>query len=191
MPVVVEGLDNTRRAMKKFTPDLYDQMNSEIKDAMIIVRNHGRAYVPFSTMSGWEHQKGTWSNRAFNSVAVKKGIVYRMGQTKANAKGFRSFYSVINKTAAGAIFETAGRANPNGQPWVGRKGKGGNRYSHSSNPTAGRTFIRNIQGNLIGGGKQKGRLIYRAWAKDNNLVLPAAVKAINKAVTEFNKRAKP
>ena len=191
MPVEVKGLANTRRAMKEYTPDLYEKMNKEIKEVMLIVRDDGRSYVPFKTMSGWEHAKGTWSSRAFNSTAVKKGIVYRMGRSNANQKGFRSSYSVVNKTAAGAIFETAGRVNPNGQPWVGRKGKGGNRYSHSSNPTAGRTFIRNLTGNLIGAEKQKGRLIYRAWAKDNGKVIPAVIKSINDATTEFNKRAKP
>lgn len=177
--------------MKQYTPDLYKKMNDDIKAAMIIVRDDARTYVPFSSMTNWENQKGTWASRAFNSVAIKRGIVYRMGKTKANDKGFRSAYSTVNKTAAGAIYETAGRANPQGQQWVGRKGKAGNRYSHSSNPTAGRTFIQNIQGNLEGSGKQRGRLIYKAWMRDNNKVLPAAVKAINEAIAEFNKRAKP
>lgn len=193
MPVVVEGLANTRRAMKKFTPDVYEKMNSEIKSAMIVVRNDARAYVPFNVMSNWEKQTGIWSTRGFNSQAVKRGIVYRMGQTKANDKGFRSAYSVINKTPAGQIFEWAGRVNQDGQPWTGPKGKGGKRSSHSTNPTAGATFIQNIQDqrSLAGGGKQKGRLVYKAWAEDNNKVLPAAVKAINEAIVEFNLRAKP
>jgi len=34
-------------------------------------------------------------------------------------------------------------------------------------------------------------LIYRAWAKQNGKAIPAGIKAINKAITEFNKRAKP
>lgn len=177
--------------MNQYTPDLYEKMNKEIKDVMLIVRNDGRGYVPFRTMSNWENQKGSWANRAFDSSAVRKGIVYRLGKTKANSKGFRSSYNVINRTAAGAIYETAGRVNPTGQPWVGRKGKGGNKYSHSSNPKAGQTFIANLTGNLVGGDKQKGRLIYRAWAEDNGKVLPAVVKSINDATTEFNKRAKP
>lgn len=191
MPVVVKGLANTRSAMRKFTPDVYEKMNADVKDAMLVVRNDARSYVPFSVMTNWEKQTGIWSTRAFSYQTVKRVIVYRIGATKANAKGFRSAYSVINKSPAGAIFETAGRANPNGQPWVGRKGKGGNRYSHSTNPTAGATFIANIQGSLQGSGKQRGRLIYRAWIKDNSKVLPAAVKAINDAITNFNKRAKP
>ena len=45
-------------------------------------------------------------------------------------------------------------------------------------------------GQLVGGGKFKGRLIYRAWAKQNGKVIPAVINSINSAITEFNKRAK-
>ena len=191
MPVRLQGIDATKRAMKEYTPDLYNEMNKEIKEAMLTVRDHGRAFVPFTTMYGWEHQKGTWAGRQFNATSVKKGIVYKMGKTAINKKGFRGYYSVVNKTAAGAIFETAGRKNPAGQPWAGKKKSGNKRFSHSSNPRAGQQFIANLDGVLVGSDKQKGRLIYRAWAKDNSIVIPKTLKAIEKATIEFNKRAKP
>jgi len=191
MPVELKGLANTKRAMKEFAPDLYKQMNDELKAIMLPVRNEARGYVPFKQVSGWMNQHGTWENRVFDSAAVKKGIVYTQGKSKVNEAGFQSSYIVYNKTAAGAIYETAGRANPSGQPWVGRKGIAGKKYSHSSNPKAGMQFINSMGGQLVGGGKTKGRLIYRAWARQNNKAIPAGIKAINKAITEFNRRAKP
>jgi len=191
MPVVVKGLAETKRAMKQFNPEIYNQMQAEIKAVMLPVRDKARGYVPFKTMSGWMNQKGTWENRGFNKGSVEKGIKYSAGTTNKNDNGFKSAFYVSNNTAAGAIYETAGRANPNGQPWVGRKGKGGNRYSHSSNPTAGQTFIRNMQGSLVGADKQKGRLVYKAWAQDNGKVVPAVIDAINEAITKFNKAAQP
>lgn len=191
MPVVVKGLANTKRGMKNYTPDLYKQMNKEIKDVMIPVRNKAKSYVPFTTMSGWMNQKGKWADRGFNKISIDKGIVYSAGSTKPNQSGFKSAYYVANNTAAGAIYETAGRANKDGQPWVGRNGKGGNRFSHSSNPTAGKTFIQNLEGSLMGLDKQRGRVLYKAWAQDNNKVIPAVLDAINGATTNFNKAAKP
>jgi hypothetical protein len=191
MPVELKGLANTKRAMRQFAPDLYKQMNDELKAIMLPVRNEARGYVPFKQVSGWMNQHGTWENRVFDAAAVKKGIVYTQGKSKANEAGFQSSYIVYNKTAAGAIYETAGRKNPAGQPWVGRKGIAGKRYSHSSNPKAGMQFINSLGGQLVGGGKTKGRLIYRAWAHQNGKAIPAGIKAINRAITEFNKRAKP
>ena len=192
MPVELKGLANTKRAMREFTPDVYKKMNDELKAIMLPVRDEARSYVPFSPMSGWMNQKkGLWENRRFDATAIKKGIIYTQGRTRPNDKGFRSFYRVVNRTAAGAIYETAGRVNPNGQPWVGTKIAGGKKYSHSSNPKAGQQFINRLGGQLTGGGKTKGRLVYRAWARQNNKAIPAAIKVINSAIEEFNRRAKP
>jgi hypothetical protein len=193
MPVELKGLGNTQRAMRKFTPDLYKKMNNEISAVMLPVRNEARNYVPLKTLSGWQNQTGVWalSDRTYDALTIKRGIVYRRGRTKANDKGFRSSYRIVNTTAAGAIYETAGRKNPSGQPWVGAKGKGGKSYSHSDNPKAGLRFINSLGGQLVGGGKFKGRLIYRAWAKQNGKVIPSVINSINNAITEFNRLAKP
>jgi hypothetical protein len=179
--------------MRKFTPDLYKKMNNEISAVMLPVRNEARNYVPLKTLSGWQNQTGVWalSDRTYDALTIKRGIVYRRGRTKANEKGFRSSYRIVNTTAAGAIYETAGRKNPSGQPWVGAKGKGGVSYSHSDNPRAGLRFINSLGGQLVGGGKFKGRLIYRAWAKQNGKVIPSVINSINNAITEFNRLAKP
>ena len=191
MPVELRGLANTKRAMREFTPDVYKKMNDELRAIMLPVRDEARSYVPFTTLSGWMNQKGTWENRRFDAAAIRKGIVYTQGRTRPNEKGFRSNYVVYNRTAAGAIYETAGRKNPSGQPWVGKKGNSNKRFSHSNNPHAGQQFINSLGGQLVGGGKTKGRLIYRAWAKQNNKAIPAAIKVINSAIMEFNRRAKP
>jgi len=193
MPVELKGLGNTQRAMRKFTPDLYKKMNAEISAVMLPVRNEARDYVPFKVLSKWQNQTGVWaaSDRTYDVGTIKKGIVYRRGRTKANDKGFRSSYRIVNSTAAGAIYETAGRKNPAGQPWVGAKGKGGGSYSHSDNPQAGLRFINSMGGQLVGGGKFKGRLIYRAWAKQNGKVIPSVINSINNAIIEFNRLAKP
>ena len=193
MPIELKGLGNTQKAMREFTPDLYKKMNKEISDVMLPVRNEARGYVPFKVLSGWTNQRGIWAEtgRGFDAVAIKKGIVYRRGRTRANQSGFQSSYRIVNTTAAGAIYETAGRKNPAGQPWVGAKGKGGRDYSHSDNPRAGLRFINSMGGQLVGSEKTKGRLIYRAWAKQNGKVIPSVINSINNAISEFNKRAKP
>jgi hypothetical protein len=191
MPVEVKGLVETKRALRQFSPDLLKEMNDEIKKAMTVVRDDAREYVPFTVLTGWTNRHGTWANRSFSSTEVKKGIVYSQGRSQANYNGFRSYYRVINTTAAGAIFETAGRKNPQGQPWAGKNKSGNKKYSHSNNPNAGRQFIASLQGTLVGSDKDRGRLIYRAWAEDNSKVIPAGIAAINKAKIKFNKKAKP
>jgi hypothetical protein len=90
----------------------------------------------------------------------------------------------------GSIYEGAGRANPNGQPWVGPKaGSSSNRFSKSVNPKAGQQFIANLPP-LTGSLKGRGRLIYRAWANNKGKAEGAVNKAIDTAITQFRARAK-
>jgi hypothetical protein len=40
---------------------------------------------------------------------------------------------------------------------------------------------------MKGGGKSKGRAMFRAWAEENGRVVPAVLKAIDYTATKFNK----
>jgi hypothetical protein len=102
--------------------------------------------------------------------------------------------SIENKSALGAIIETAGRKNPGGQPWVGPgKSVAQKRYSHSVNPGAGAQFNKNLgpiygKKKTSGIGDKRGRLIYRAWDETNGKVLAAYFKAVQNTTAKFNKR---
>jgi hypothetical protein len=97
---------------------------------------------------------------------------------------------IINKSAVGAIYETSGRKNPNGQQWVGPKASGSSKgVSRSNNPQAGKQFIQNLPP-IISSLKGRGRLIYRAWAANKGVAEGAAMKAIDSATKQFYARAK-
>ena len=92
---------------------------------------------------------------------------------------------IHNKSAAGAIYEIAGRVNPQGQVWVGPKAGGANKgVSRSSNPGAGATFISNLPP-IVSSLQGQGRLIFRAWAGNQGRAYGAAQRAIDKATKQF------
>jgi hypothetical protein len=96
---------------------------------------------------------------------------------------------IENRSRVGAIYESAGRNGDEGQPWVGPKaGSNSNKVSKSSNPKAGAQFIKNLPP-LVSSLKGRGRLIYRAWAKDQGKAEGATMKAIDKAITQFRVEA--
>jgi len=125
---------------------------------------------------------------------VRKGISYKTSPSRANSRGFSALASIENKSALGAIIETAGRKNPGGQPWVGPKlYTGQKRWSHSNNPSAGAQFIKNLgpiygKKKTSGIGDKRGRLIYRAWHEQNGKVIAAYFKAVENVTAKFNKR---
>ena len=199
MPLNITGVEPTLKAMRKFDKDLTKQMNIEIKAAMITIRDKARVDVPQgfpSYLSGWEKRGKVQSQAVFNTsgrvrkfplfdtAEVKADIVYRQGKSIQNRQGYRAQYYVRNNSAAGAIYETAGRLNPTGQPWVGPKGSGKD-VSRSNNPNAGKLFI-GAMASLYGKNLERGRLIFKAWEQDQGKATLAVTTAIDKAVKIFN-----
>jgi hypothetical protein len=205
MPTEVKGLIELKKALKDYAPELGAQLDDQIGLALGGVVKKAQSYVPVdSPLTNWSYRKrsekygnGLRKFPLYNSARVVKGIKYSTTPRKANRRGFKAVYFIINKSAEGAIYETAGRKNPNGQPWVGRKGDPNNHdISHSNNPNAGAQFIQamgeikqgNIESSTKKGRYMKGRLIYRAWAEDQGKANAAVFKAIQNANDVFTKK---
>lgn len=213
MPVELDNAVALSKALKQYAPELAKETQKEIAGHLRKVVNQARGFVPSdSPLSGWGNAVGIWEYRAFNAGLIKKGLGYSTTPTKPNKRGFRSLATIFNKSAAGAIYETAGRKNPQGLPPAQRVKKYRNgkfitewqsdkTVNKSANPNAGRQFISALpplvdsqQSNSAGRRtrKTKGRLLFRAWANDQGKTTAAVVKAIQasnqKVVTKANAR---
>jgi hypothetical protein len=177
MPVEFAGVDELRKALKAYAPDLDKALKKELKGIAEPLVNKARGYAPaLPPLSNWGREGGCFPS--YNGALVKAGIRFSTARSRKNNQGFASSIRIVNATAAGAIYETAGRKNPFGQPWVGPAGPAGKKYSHSKNKFAGRDFIAAMGGEMKGRGEDKGRLIYRAWAEDQGKTQDAMVKAV-------------
>ena len=192
MPVVeLEGNADLRRALRRFAPDLEKALRMEMKKALSPIARQAKGFVPSSSpLSGWADRsfnEGTFPT--YSASTIKSKIGYTTSVVKKNSKGFSSMASIYNNSRAGAIYEGAGRANPNGQPWVGPKGPAGHKFSHSRNPKAGEQFI-NALPPLTGSLKGRGRLIFKAWAMNQGKAEGAVMKAISTASEQLQARSK-
>jgi hypothetical protein len=213
MPVELDNAVALSKALKQYAPELAKETQKEIAGHLRKVVNQARGFVPSdSPLSGWGNATGIWEYRAFNAGLIKKGLGYSTTPTKPNKRGFRSLATIFNKSASGAIYETAGRKNPQGLPPAQRVKKYRNgkfitewqmdkTVNKSANPNAGRQFINALpplvdsqQSNSAGRRtrKTKGRLLFRAWANDQGKTTAAVVKAIQasneKVVKKSNAR---
>jgi hypothetical protein len=196
MPTEVVGALALRKALRDYAPDLATELRREVAAALKPVVARARGFVPSDSqiMSGW--QRRSFSEAKFpmyDSNLIRKGISYKTSPSRANNRGFTSLAAIENKSALGAIIETAGRKNPGGQPWVGKLYLNQKRYSHSVNPRAGAQFNKNLgpiygEKKTSGIGDKRGRLIYRAWDETNGKVLAAYFKAVQNVTDKFNKR---
>lgn len=202
MPVELQGAVALRKALKQYAPDLAKETQKEIAAHLRKVTNVAKGFVPAkSPLSGWANPVGEWEYRAFNAGIMRKGLGYSTTPTKPNKRGFRTLAQIFNKSAAGAIYETAGRKNPQGLPASKRTiamrngaivpaWESGRGVNTSANPNAGRQFLAALpplvdsqQSNSPGrrSRKTKGRLLFRAWAQDQGKTTAAVVKAIESA----------
>jgi hypothetical protein len=163
-------------------------------------------------LSGWtsaSSSSNTTNYRHFpkyDQTEAKRGVKYSTTPSRPNRSGFVSLARIINGSAGGAIYETSGRKNPNGQPsQASTRGKfsdyidTSNKVNKSLNPNAGKQFIdrANSIGQLVNAKprqagqvgratrKMTGRVIFRAFAEDQGKVTAAIVKAINNSAIEF------
>lgn len=215
MPVVISGVDKTLAKLNRFHPFAARTLESKIKEAVTPLVARARGYAPSSApLSGWGISRGIWANRTYNAAEVRGGIGFSNIPTKPNRRGFSYTAYIYNKSAAGAIYETAGRKNPNGRPpapSVQHYANAGTplakpdykvrnsskRYSQSANPYAGKQFIESL-GTIYkvprvkgqkgrSNRKKNGRLIFRAWAEDQGKVLAAVNSAYSEVINKFNR----
>ena len=187
MPVVVEGIVGFRKALSKLAPDIKKELDKEVRAALKPIIDDARSKVPSSAPGGlynynypgYERKSRTSRKNGFpsyDSKAIRKGLTYSVAPSRMRGTGFVALFALLNRSASGAIIETAGRANPSGSA-----------LSKSNNPNAGKRFIAGVGGvgalvDYAGRGKEStGRLLYAAYARNQGKALDAAMKAIDNA----------
>ena len=214
MPTEVVGGIALRKALRQFTPDLAKETQKEIAGLLKPITAKARGFIPAtSPLSGWAKPATTGRFPRYSGGEAKRGIGYKTTPSKPNKKGFRALARIVNASAAGAIYETAGRVHPQGREQLKRKEVNipgmnsvyttstGKNYGKSNNPNAGRQFveaiaasgeIKNAYQREAGAAgrasrKMKGRAIFRAWAEDQGKTNAAVIKAIEASRDKFYK----
>ena len=166
MPVELKGADKLRKALREFEPDLAKATTKQMAAALKPITNKARGFLPSNSemLSGWTSASvsaDTIKYREFpkyDQTEAKRGVKYSTRPSKPNKRGFVSLARIVNTSAGGAIYETAGRKNPNGQPtFTATKftpasyRETGKNYNKSLNPNAGKQFIAraNANGQLV------------------------------------------
>jgi hypothetical protein len=169
MPVKLQGAVALRKALAIVEPTLAKETTKEIASFLKPVVKNARGFLPSNEAapSGWlkrSNANGRWANRYYDQTIARKGITYKATPSKRNRSGFQALASIFNKSAAGAIYETAGR----------KSGVTGN-------------FTPRLGGQLAGKGqKMTGRAIFRAFEDDRGKAQDGVVKAIFKAKDKFD-----
>lgn len=179
--IVLTGIKETLDALKEFDKDAVKRFNKVINTELGIAETSARTIVlrvnnthdTGTPMSGWRQNNATkpTSTRGgagwpgWNSAEVASGIVKSKAQGKARGDYTTSAGALLNKSAAGAIFEIAGR-----------KTKG------SADRTSGAQFLRTLSARF---GKAS-RLIWSVVDKDKERIQKNVSDALEEAKRTLN-----
>lgn len=173
MPVEVKGAIALRKALRDYAPDLAKALPKEMGLALKPVAKAARGYAPSESqiLSNWLPKPGsTGKFPTYNSKLVRAGIGYKTTPSKANTRGFRSLARLFNKSAAGAIYETAGRKTPNSR------------------------FVQNLDNkygsSMKGTDKMQGRVLFRAYEENQGKARDGVLRALEKARIAFDRQSK-
>ena len=165
MPTELKGANQLRKALKKFAPDLAKETRDELVGFLKPIVRKARGYLPSNDEmpSGFvKHEVKTAKFPMYDAAEARRGIGYKLTPTKPNRQGWSSTVSLHNKTAGGAIFETAGRKS-------GISGR----------------FSTKMPGTLAGSGKLVGRAMFKAYDEDQGKAKAAIIKALEAAAIKF------
>ena len=126
--VVIYGLNDVKKALKSVAPDLRKEMDNEIKDHLRPVQDRARSLVPDIPLSRWNdipQVPGSKASRSpygkrweyerlqWNPSAVRRGISIRQGGRRRRGQAVSAAWRIMNRDAAGAVYELAGRGKSN------------------------------------------------------------------------------
>jgi hypothetical protein len=218
MPVNVIGVKDVLAGLEFIDEDMRQRIRTAIDPLMRGVAFTAKTMVKQDSevLSGWAKPISSPDLKykpfpKYNAEVVRQGIGYNPGENKTFKNGFKVSNYVYNASRPGAIYEVAGRLNPQGRapfqmtPSKGASGTYTKRSARSkafeeyksNNPFASQQFVAALEPvtaqpkikDMRGGGrKTKGRLIYKAWAQDSPKVYEAILKAISATAIDFNKK---
>ena len=168
MPTELKGANELRKALKKFSPDLDKETREEMVGFLKPLVKKAKGFLPSNDQmpSGFvKHEVKTAKFPMYDAAEARRGVGYKLTPTKPNRQGWVQTVSIHNKTAAGAIVETAGRKS-------GNSGRFSPRFS----------------GSFAGSGKMQGRAMFKAYSEDQGKAKAGVIKALEKAADKFNAR---
>jgi hypothetical protein len=167
MPTELKGASELRKAMKKFSPDLDKETRDEMVGFLKPLVKKARGFMPSNgdMPSGFVGNSAGGGFPKYDAGTARRGVGYKLTPTKPNRQGWVQTVSIHNKTAGGAIYETAGR----------KSGIGGR-------------FTPRLPGQLAGSGKMAGRAMFKAYKEDEGRAKVGVIKALEKAAAKFNGR---
>lgn len=172
--IVLSGIKETLDALKEFDKDAVKRFNKVINTELTGAERDAKGLIDQDPpMSGWRKADATngrtrggkgWPG--WNAGEIKSKITKSKAQGKVRGNYTTSAGALLNKSAAGSIFEVAGR--------VTKPGSGGGSSAQ---------FLRTLENRF----KKASRVVWRVVDKDADRIQANVAKALDDAKAELQR----
>jgi hypothetical protein len=165
--IVLQGLNETLTALKSFDKDAVKEFNKVINSELSSAKKDAQGFVKSEPpLSGWNTQparrprtRGGAGWPAWDQSVIRAGISTSKAQGKVRGDYTTSAGALKNRSAAGVIYELAGRENKKGN------------------------FIKNLEGKV----GNASRLIWKSVDKNKERIEKNVAKALEDAKSKLQK----
>jgi len=111
MKVNMYGANATLKALRDLDPAAAKAITTALRKTAEPIKKRGQDLVPEIPLTNWYNYG--WQNGRLDwwSAAVRRGISVQVKGARARGKVVSSLVAVINRNAAGAVYELAGKVN--------------------------------------------------------------------------------
>ena len=112
----VENLDKTLNALRVIDPEMKKNLNKEMVKSVSPILKKARAAVPARPARNWGGwvEAGRGRDLSWDQKVVRRGLTTSTANVRSHLGGVRSQFRLLNKSVAGAIYETAGSQGGSG-----------------------------------------------------------------------------
>lgn len=122
--VAIKGIQPTLRELAAVDKKLAAELKRELYKAVQPVAVKAKELVPDPALSGWTKSDWPRDGVRWDTIQVRKGIYVSLRTTMRRKSLVSNWIGIVNMSAAGAIYELAGRRNGNNPLDKALKNKG-------------------------------------------------------------------
>jgi hypothetical protein len=111
--VAIKGISPTLRELAAVDKKLAAELRKQLYQAAQPVANKAKELVPDPALSGWTKSDWPRDGVRWNTTEVRKGIRVAVRTTSRRKHQTSNWIGIVNTSAAGAIYELAGRRKSN------------------------------------------------------------------------------
>jgi hypothetical protein len=168
------GFRETLDQLKDIDPELRKELFAKLRKSAKNLQDEARDYVDSEGLSGWKGWRG-----GYDAGAIGKGIKITRAKRRKRGTIQSNVIGVENTTAAGVIWELAGRRSNGAPPRPGINPRTGHSYGN------GVGFVQAIRSKSQ---KRASRIVWGAWDSKSGFHIDSERDELEKAIERATRK---